>query len=177
MFCIKLKRSILKLQSSREGFTLVELIISVVILAIMGLMAGSAFVNWNHSTVNTNYHLALQRELDLAVNRITLSLQEATGATIASYNSGTNNQITINTALTSEVFRFDPSTGALELGGTNIIIDYMNGDIEVENLAFVSSATADGKQQIKTTLSMKFTDTTGTESVVEFRTIITLRNS
>jgi type II secretory pathway pseudopilin PulG len=150
----------------------------MVIIAILGLFINSFFSTWTGSTTDNQKRMAVQRGVNLAMNQITRALQEGTGATISSYNGGTDNNIVINNSGGSVVFRSDPSAtpAPLECDGTNIIFDYLGADIEVGNLTF-SSAFINGRQQITTTLSLKATDRAGADQLVEFRTITLLRNS
>lgn len=163
---------------SPDGFTLVELTVVMVIIAILGLFINSFFSTWTGSTTDNQKRLAVQRGVHLAMNQITRALQEGTGATISSYNGGTDNSITINSSGGSTVFRSDPSADPvpLECDGTNIIFDYLGADVGVDSLSF-SSATVNGWQQITTTLSLKCADRAGADQVIEFRTITLLRNS
>lgn len=165
-------------RKSQEGFTLVELTVVMVIVAILGLFINSFFSTWIGSSSDNNKRLAVQRAVQLAMDQITRALQKGTGATISSYNGGTDNNIVINSGGSTTVFRSDPSADPtpLERDGTNIIFDYLNTGIGVDNLTF-SSATANGWQRITTTLSLKCTDRAGADQLVEFRTITLLRNS
>jgi len=165
-------------RKSQDGFTLVELTVVMVIVAIVGLFINSFFTTWTGSSSDNNKRLAVQRAVQLAMDQITRSLQKSTGATISSYNGGTDNNIVINDSGGSTVFRSDPAVdpAPLERDGSNIIFDYLNAGIGVDTLIF-NSATVNGRQQITTTLSLKCTDRAGADELIEFRTVTLLRNS
>jgi len=167
-----------KLSNSQGGFTLVELLVVMVIIALLGTMVNSAFSGWTMAKVLNQDRTALQRELDRAVNKMVLDLQGGVSATIASYGGGTDNSITVNVGGTNVVFRSNPAVSPvpLECDGTNIIKDYMNAGIEVDNLSFTST-TVGTKQSIEILLSLKYTNDAGHDEVVEFRTSTILRNS
>lgn len=163
---------------SQGGFTLVELAVVMVIVAILGLFINSFFRTWTGSSTDNSKRLAVQRGVQLAMNQITQALQQGTGATISDYNGGTSNSIVINNSGGSTVFRSDPSASPvpLECNGTNIIFDYLNANVEVDNLIF-SSASVFGREQITTTLSLKCVDRAGADQIIEFRTVTLMRNS
>jgi prepilin-type N-terminal cleavage/methylation domain-containing protein len=172
----KIQHSKFNIHNSQSGFTLVEMLISVVIVGIIGYYFAAAFGGWSKSSLDNNYRLALQREVDLALSFISQDLQEATGA-----DDSVANEITITTlGGGTVVFRFNTGTGALErtVGGNtrNIIHDYMGAGIVVDSLSFASNI-VNIKQQITTTLALKFVDRGGYDEVVEFRTTTILRNS
>jgi prepilin-type N-terminal cleavage/methylation domain-containing protein len=163
---------------SQDGFTLVELCVVMVIVAILGLFINSFFSTWTGSSMDNQKRMAIQRGVNLALNQITRDLQQSTGATISSYNGGTDNDISIDNSGGSVVFRSDPSVTPVPLqrNGANIIFDYLNANIEVDNLTF-SSVFINGRQQVTTTLSLKCADRAGADQVIEFRTVTLLRNS
>ena len=183
IFRSKPQASFIRLHTSQDGFTLVELLVTIIIMVIVGFMADNAFTGWSTSTLENDRQMALQREVELAVSRISLTLQGATGAAIGDYNGGTDNQLTITSAGGgNQVFRSDPAAANpfLEhnngVSTENIIRDYFKSGIVVNNLSFTVTP-INGKQQVTTTLSLKYTDSVGFDHVVEFRTSTVLRNS
>ena len=164
-----------RIYNSQDGFTLVELIVTSVIICIIGLLINSIFGGFFTSTLDNQSRMALQREMDRAMNQIVRVLREGTDATLIGGGEG----ITIDTSGGSVDFEYDPGATSpvpLEKDGTNIIRNHMNAGIGVDNLNFVRDATGI-KVKVTTTLSLKYVDTVGMDQVITFRNTTILRNS
>ena len=168
-----------KIGSSQDGFTLVELIVVAVIVAIIGLFVNSFFGRWGRSSVQSQSRMAIYREGDRAMEHIALKLREGVSATIGDFGGGSSNSITITDVFgTDVVFQSNPgaSPAPLLLDGANIITDVINVGVEVDSLIFTSTVVND-QQQVTTTLSLKYTDNAGQAQAIQYRTVTILRNS
>ncbi len=182
MMTLKLLNSKFKIQNSKSGFTLVELLVVMVIIGVMGVMLGPIFGGWWNSSFETQKFVTLQREGDRVINYIAQELQDGNIATIGA--SGSNDNLTITKAGGTTIY-FAPilvSTAKfgnillVERDGALIIKDYVAAGIRVDSLNF-NSNTVNGKQEITTTLSLKYVDEGGKDRTIEFRTTTLLRNS
>ncbi len=178
----KLHNSKFRIHHSHGGFTLVELLIVVVIIGVMSVMLGPIFGGWWNSLFETQKFVTLQREGDRVINYISQELQDGNIATIGT--SGSNDNLTITKAGGTTIY-FGPTLVnttkfgnilLMERDGALIMRDYVAAGIRVESLDF-NSDTVNGKQEITTTISLKYVDEGGKDRMIEFRTTTLLRNS
>lgn len=101
------------------GFSLVELIVSIVVLGILAAVTAPIFSSTVRTYVESDAHLATLSKARYAIERITRELREV------QYNSGTSSFAFATMAAGNTTFtKWDGTTVALSTAGSNINMRY-----------------------------------------------------
>lgn len=102
-----------KLKKDRRGFTLVELIVTILIMSIVMVAAAGFIITAANSYRVANIEIELQNEAQTAMNQFNDILIEAKSYSVTKNADGTAAELTVVTAEQTYYFKVDTAKNAL----------------------------------------------------------------
>lgn len=148
------------MEKSQRGFTLIEVITTLVVLSLLGMGAANLLANVAQGMLQTRNATAAAENIQAALTRITHELA----------NMDSQRAFTISASSATYYYKADVAQTTIQLSGTNL---QLNGNTLLNNVTAFALARAGNSIDVTVSMTVRIPTLTGTTSKV-YATVVNL---